>query len=110
MSTDFFHVTGSYGDLLVNAETGAVLEYLVEDDAYGPDDPEGQGYRDIVRFDVAEWRSTYSTEQLAGLWIDILDIGFWTDKNEHYEPPENDWRKEFRANRDNTKGLNGKGN
>ena len=72
-----FTVTGSYGDLRVDAKTGDVLTYFCEDWAYLPGDDEAPGYRDIVRFDVDEWRRFYPSEKLDDQWVDILDIGFW---------------------------------
>ena len=76
-----FAVTGSWGDLSVDSGTGKI--------EYNP----GGDYANITRFDVAEWKRTYPREPLAGMTVDILDIGFWTDNG--YCPPEEQWRKEW---------------
>lgn len=70
-----FTVTGSYGDLIADAKTGAVLQYDRGLD-FDPDQPD-EGYGDIARFDVAEWTSFYAGENPED-GMDILDIGYWT--------------------------------
>jgi hypothetical protein len=94
-----FIAFGNYGDLTCDANTGEVLTYHAEDDAYGPDDPEGQGYRDVERLDVKEWRDTYPGEELADGRHDLLDFGFWT-KGGKYEPADESWREAFRQDRE----------
>ena len=67
-------VSGSYGTLLVDATTGIVLQYNMD---------ELDSYADIVKFDVAEY-AAYN----GGMDdTDISLIGFWTDKGE-YVPPD----------------------
>lgn len=83
-----FTVTGSYGSLTVSATDGRVLNYL-------PLEGEGPEYQDIVIFDVAEWRSTYPTERLEGLSVDILDLGYTLKDGSTYAP-EVQWRADFR--------------
>lgn len=77
-----FTVFGNAGSLTVNAIDGTVISYEPQEDGR---------YRDIQRFDVAEWRRTYVGESITGTSVDILDIGFWQD-GEYFEPEE-DWRK-----------------
>lgn len=73
-------VTGSYGTLLVDDATGDVLQY----DGGGDCDE----YKDIVRFDVAEY-----VEYNGGMDdTDILLIGYWT-KDGVYEPPVHEERE-----------------
>jgi hypothetical protein len=79
-------ITGSWGTLHVCPTTGKVVS---RHDLY-PNDP--QGYRTIIKFDVAEWRRTYPGTQLQG--GDILDFGYWTEDG-HYEEPAYDWRRGF---------------
>ena len=79
-----FYVYGSHGELTVDADTGDVIELM--DQTY-----DSEEYRDIVRFDVHEWRREYPTEAIEGTGMDILDIGFWTDTGE-YIGPEQSWR------------------
>ena len=71
-------VAGSYGELIVDGESGKVLDY--EPFPYEP--PE---YADIVRFDVEEFRHFYFDDPDCN-WADIVDIGFWTDKGDFIAP------------------------
>lgn len=50
-----------------------------------------------TRLDVFEWRRKYPGERIVGEH-DILDFGMWMQNGE-YEPPEEEWRKEFRKAR-----------
>jgi hypothetical protein len=86
-----FHVGGSWGHLTANAETGEVIECIDDPDAT---DATGEGYQSITRFNVDEWNRAYPTEELAGMSMDILDIGFWDDQG--YQAPEEDWRADMR--------------
>ena len=95
-----FTVSGNYGTITVDAATGDVLAYV-------PEESEPPAYGDITRFDVAEWRTAYPGETLAGMSVDILDLafwhavplGFWADGPVSYQPAESDWRAQFRADR-----------
>lgn len=52
---------------------------------------EHDGYTDIASFDMAEWRERYHYAAGEGpSHIDILDMGFTTDKG-YYEPPADGW-------------------
>ncbi|MES0134464.1 hypothetical protein NKJ88_05775 [Mesorhizobium sp. M0016] len=57
-------VSGSWGTILANAETGAVLK--------APAD-----YSDIVKFDLDEHTKAHG-KPTAGT-VDILDLGYWTN-------------------------------
>jgi hypothetical protein len=84
------YVSGSHGTLIVDSETGAVLDY-------NPEYVEGfEGYGNIKRIDIEEWRKAYPGEPF--LDCDILDVGYWT-ADDVYVPPESEWRAEFQAQR-----------
>lgn len=103
--TNVLTFSGSYGELEVDATTGEVIRYEPDGDgrwlnrqemaaqhAAGED-----GYYDIVRFDLDEWR-TYCAKhhpehKLEG--DDILMIGFWSITGEKFEADE-DWRAQMR--------------
>ena len=69
---------GTYGELLADAGTGAVIEC------------DAREYADITRLDVDELASVYGTIKDRDEF-DILDCGFWTDQGRYY-PPEPDHR------------------
>lgn len=73
-------VLGSYGELTIDLNTGDVLSV----EHYNGCEPE---YSDIVRFDLAEYRSTYPNEPDCDEF-DILDVGFWTNKGLYASPDE----------------------
>lgn len=79
-------VFGSYGKLIVNADTGEVTDYIPE---YGstPD------YVNIARVDLAEYRQWLATQGESALpeLIDICAIGFWSTDGS-YEPAIDDFR------------------
>jgi len=56
---------------------------------------EHDGYGDIIRFDVVEWRAHYGRDLPGSL--DILDIGYWysggPDMEVAYEPAEPEFRR-----------------
>ena len=57
---------------------------------------------DIIRFDFAEWRRYWGTEELPP-GFDILDLGYWYDDRKgsiKYEEPALDWREDRRDDRD----------
>lgn len=88
-----FTVTGTHGEITVNAETGETIRQVT---TCACENCEGRGYANIVKFDIEEWKRAYpgETPMTAGQ-IDILDLGYWT-KGGAYEPPATDWRNEFR--------------
>jgi hypothetical protein len=79
-------IYGNYGQLTVAVPSGEIL-------AYQPEEGEAPEYADIARFDLAEFKQAYgyNDAKLAGMSIDILDIGAWF-KGGNYSPPEFEWR------------------
>jgi hypothetical protein len=79
-----FEVSGNYGTMIVNYDTGEVLEYQPDCD-WNPEKPE-EGYGDIICIDVQEVQAV-NLANFAPPYtpFDILDVGFWT-KNGTYEP------------------------
>jgi hypothetical protein len=71
-------IEGSWGRLHVDTETGDVLRL-----SGAPKDAESEGYHDIARFDLEEWKRFYNQDTCRG--ADILDVGYWT-KEGIYEP------------------------
>ncbi len=67
-------ISGSYGHLTVDKESGKVLNYLIEIGATGEE------YADIERFDLEEYSKYYGKVEDT----DIILIGFWT-KDGNYE-------------------------
>lgn len=75
-------VAGSYGTLLVDDETGMVLQYETVE---GSGDAM-QAYADIVRIDVLEY-----CEYNGGMDdTDITLVGFWTEKGDYVTPDYTD--------------------
>lgn len=62
-------ISGSYGHFLVNRSTGRFHDDVIYD---------GDEYRDIVRFDTADF-----DKQPEHSCFDIVEVGFWTDKDEY---------------------------
>jgi len=85
-----FSVSGSHGTMHVDALSGIVLALFEAKDAEAP------GYTNIACFDLVEWSKTYPAESIAGMSIDILDLGFWEDTGA-YREPDLEWRKAFAA-------------
>ena len=75
-------IFGNGGEVTID-ESGKPLRFEPSEEvATGDHD----GYADIVSFDMEEWRTAYGYAQGEGPeQIDILDIGFTTDKG-YYEP------------------------
>lgn len=74
-------VTGGWGKLICNVETGNVLSYEHSDsDAYGAD----EGYHDIVKIDIPTFRKQWIYPDVSE--VDILYVGYWL-KDGRYEPP-----------------------
>ena len=65
-----FFVFGSHGKCVADSRTGMVP--CVEDNGFN----DGE-YESISRFDVEEWRATYPEIDLAGKWVDILDLAIF---------------------------------
>lgn len=87
--TKTFTANGCWGELHCDPVTGNVVRY----ERGGDWEKEGDGYDDITRLDVDEWRAYWPGGDLfAG--HDILDFGSW-DKNGRYVGPEIDWRNEI---------------
>jgi hypothetical protein len=96
-----FRVEGSYGTLECCVETGAVLRYR-------PDANRGtwltpvqmaarvndEGYFDITRLDVVEWKRAYPDDDIAA-GHHILDFGHWSSKYA-YVPADEDFREEVK--------------
>lgn len=83
---------GSYGTLSVDQNDGTVIRH---DDApdYGDED-----YKDIVKFDLEEFRQwlaqnapEFADIVVPGGEFDIVDVGFWLDNGE-YVPAEAEHR------------------
>lgn len=87
-------VHSSNGELLIDKETGKVIDFT---------QAEGEaGIADIHTFDIEEWKRRYSNEELPDD-IDILDLGYWygefapeRGKISTYEPPVEEWRNTYR--------------
>lgn len=88
-----FVATGNWGDLVCCAATGLVVRY----ERLGEWQKFGDGYDDITRLDVDEWRAFYPGEDVSGPH-DVLDFGSW-DEAGRYVPAEADWREDFRRER-----------
>jgi hypothetical protein len=88
-------VHSSWGDIRIDATTGTVLEFNLIDD------PESTTYMQITKFDLAEYRLAYPTEQHPVVSYDILDLGYWYGHNHAYEPPDLVWRKDCAYERAN---------
>lgn len=89
MANKLIAINSSNGTLMIDSETG---EVSVEESDYDNDD-----LRQIVRFDLDEWRKEYPGEECEG--GDILDFGYWSKREDGewiYEPPVEEWRKEWR--------------
>lgn len=86
-----FYVGSSHGNFTVKVDDGSVTQA----DFFNPNDEDAKALKDIVRFDVGEWRRAYPDEKIEpGDSIDILDLGSWS-KDGSYEPPMADWRSDF---------------
>jgi hypothetical protein len=79
-------VTGNGGNVFIN-DDGTVRTF---DPSYETDAGEHEGYADILRFDVDEYRRHYKCKDLPTA-IDILTIGYWHKGG--YEPPEPEFRR-----------------
>ena len=91
MATKEFEVYGSFGKVIADARTGMAIAYKVDKDVAFSND-----YRRIKRFDVLGWELYYETK-IAGLTLDILDIGYWKVNEagkEVFEEHCQSWRDE----------------
>jgi hypothetical protein len=82
-----FAVFSSGGSLKVDAQNGVVVECTT-------DRNEDNELRQIVRFDIEEYKVHYNVGEIRGD-LDILDLGYW-NQNGGYEQPVQDWRNEMR--------------
>lgn len=82
----------SHGEITFDPRTGRVLADELE---YGDGDDDFNELNKPVRFDVEEWKKRYPGKSLVGIYMDILDIGYWMPDG-RYEPPADDWRMMFR--------------
>jgi len=81
-------VESSGGTFTIHSRTGEVLRWSPEVE----DDADYTGYRNIVRFNLDEWREHYHwPEGTLPNGYDVLDLGFWL-RDGTYEPPDDDWR------------------
>lgn len=78
-----FTVYGNWGTLCCDAETGMVISYDHSDSDW---EKPGDGYEDIVRMDINEWRQHYPGQDITKYPRDIIAFGFWT--TDGYTPPE----------------------
>lgn len=72
-----FILYGSCGEMIVDTD-GNVLEHI----AYPYADMDG--YANIIRIDVGEWRDFYPNEQLEGGSWDVLDFGGWLNTDQYF--------------------------
>lgn len=82
-------VTGSYGFLIVDRATGEVITYTRARDQTAE-------YSDILCLDLCEWRTWTAANvpaDLKGRYLDIAEVGFWTDTGEYFDASE-EWREE----------------
>ena len=76
-------VISSYGEVIIDAVTGAVIESRPFE--------EGDDYlAGIVQFDLPEWKLYWDLDPVHS-YLDILDLGFWFS-NGAYEAAEPSWR------------------
>jgi hypothetical protein len=99
--SDVFYVYGSWGTLECESDIGKVLKYSPADGqdhesltpAQMVERTDQQGYYNIVRCDIDEYRSAYPDEPISH--IDILDIGT-LDSTGHFEPAAEEFRRAVR--------------
>lgn len=89
-------IVGNAGRLTVDTVTGLVLIYDRDEAecqaiAQEPGHTDN-GYDDIVRIDIDEWKRFYVGEEVVN--GDILDWGFWV-RDGTYQEAEHDWRANF---------------
>lgn len=81
-------VKSSHGSLKCNS-SGAVINQYPNCDT--PKDYEH--FMSITYFDFPEWQMYW--RQPLPESIDILDLGYWYEKDKRYEPADPDWRNEI---------------
>lgn len=82
-----FQVNGSSGTFEVDKKNGEILAYYES----GSDKSGAEEYKDVVRFDIVEYE-TYHGKSNDCVYVDILDIGYWS-KDGKYTSPEADYRE-----------------
>jgi hypothetical protein len=96
--TPIFTAEGSYGELTCDVVTGDVISLTYGEYGVTIDRNEmarrsnEEGYFDIIRLDVEEWRKAYTGRDITA-GNDILTFGFWTDKGV-YITADVDWRRQ----------------
>lgn len=91
-----FTATGNWGTLVCDTVTGVVILYDRDNSDW---EKEGDGYDNITRLDVDEWRRTYPGGDISA-GHDIIDFGSW-DTDGVYCAPEWDWRFNLWMDREN---------
>ena len=94
---EFLLVESSHGTLVVDRTDGVVIRELSTYD--------GDELKDIVRFDLEEYKRYWKEEVPKSL--DILNLGYWIIGGA-YEEPAHDWRKELVAQRMPSRGQTDK--
>lgn len=80
-----FQVTGSHGELIVDADSGEIIERS-----------DVSAYPEVARFDMNEWRATYPDETPENASpIDILDLACTLTTGERCAADAY-WREEFK--------------
>lgn len=75
-----FEVAGSWGILTVNRDTGYVRDYDDQDTRrIEIGDQYEDGYTNIVRFDLGEYRENWRKD--IPDQVDILDLCYWTEED-----------------------------
>lgn len=80
-----FIVFGNHGEIIVNATDGTIISFSECFDSCC------DGYNDIKKFDVEEFKThyNYDIDKLNGQYVDVLDIGLWSDKDVYDKPERN---------------------
>ena len=81
MNTFIITARSSHGTIEFDSQTGFVTSVFLDN---CPDCP------NVGTFDIEEYKKYYNVKELPA-FIDILDLGYWSE-GESYEPPAEDWR------------------
>jgi len=95
-------VMSSHGQVTFRVGSGIVdgcEVYADEPDDFAAPDEDARHLQRIRAVDVREWERQYG-EKVTEASYDILDFGYWHQDPDTglliYEPPVEDWRREFR--------------